>query len=286
MMNKIAFAVIAMMTLLNTVFTIEQPPLDPTEYTGSQLDIDITAGYRKDSLRWKTILVQNNGPDMVDKIAWRDLNLIQVGTKFNYLNDQRLYTRGSAYYSWGFKEDNTRHFSSTGLDRDPKNLHPAHCVDIDLGIGCWRSPFSHLWIAPLFGLSLHTQELKGGTEYTVKAINVWKTVWVGLDSGISINEDCMLHLSYELHFARYDTKIRETYRTLAHSYLNLGEGLGQVAKAELDWYFLENWALNLSLKYQNFKALNGDAVYKFITIPYNRIYWNSVSAMIGTTVSF
>jgi hypothetical protein len=322
-MTKFARALIVMLFVINSAFANEQlNSSDLSNDTSSQFDIDFTAGYREDNLNWKTTFVKENAPDFVEKMTWKDISLIQVGSKFRYLDDQNLYTRGSAYYSWGHKGDARKRIFPSGYDDFGKKHHPAHCVDIDLGLGFWRCPLPQFLIAPVIGVSLHVQKLKttgSGTvkfvtrnepltippgwgsltfldwspeefqidlNYSLKVLNIWKTGWVGFDSIVMVNEDLSLRLSYELHYGYYNTKIRESYVIFRSAHQNRGTGIGHVCVVGLDWYFLECWSFNYLLKYQNFMAMTGSSIGEGYKAPYSRSCWNSLSLMLGATLSF
>jgi hypothetical protein len=273
--------------------------------------LDFASGYRYDEIR--TALTENEigGALLPNEIRAKNLSIYQVGLKGTWKTCSGFYLRGYADYGWIIGRS---HYHETFLlDAIPSetiaDIHRGQVADVLGGVGYLFS-WSDCWgIGPVVGWSYDYQRIKmshpelnglpdpalDGLKYT----NRWQGPWIGVDFVVNMC-DFEIDAGYEYHWsswsAGYDLAGPDVFGGSFSDRRHSHDAHGQVVYLDGRWDLCDCWNIGIGLKYQFWRAVNGDVVprtgtFADIGIPItsasvNLAQWTSLSATFDIGYNF
>jgi len=259
-------------------------PAAASEQKGVTLD----AGFRRDNLDW-SIAGNNNSPNVISELTWRDLNIFQVKGELAGSNVDKYYFRASFDHGWVLSGEN-QDSDYAGDDRTLEFSRSINGVDgstvWDLSLGFGKEiPFgakAQHRLIPLGGLSYHRQSLRmtDGNQVLWNQDNAllldpdflpqplgpfpglrssydatWAGLWFGADTLLNLHERGNVLLRLEYHWkAWYSAKANWNLRDdFAHPVSFEHEAVGKGLVLGLGWSgepVRHRWVWGADLTYQ------------------------------------
>jgi hypothetical protein len=296
-------------------------------YKTDTLELGINTGVRKDRLDW-TIAgnLAGSNPNILSELTWDDLDIFQVGVGGRLITgiDRHagFYLRGHVNYGWildghGRDSDYRRDNRNDEFSRSSFATSDDDVFDASIGAGVqWRYRQQRVLLALLGGLSYHEQNLRmtDGVQIVDRIspspelgpfpewlqLNStyaaqWLGPWAGLDVELHLPPRCSVLGSLEYHWASYRAKADWNLRPeFAHpvSFRHEADTAAAIVVTVAGRYlFTRNWALDLTLAYQRWRAKNGIDLTFFAdggtgATKLNEVNWRSHAATAGVSYIF
>jgi hypothetical protein len=292
-----------------------------------EAELGLSLGYRVDDLDWNIAgNINGNNPDILSELSWNDLEIFQTRGRAKVLLLERIYLRGTLGYGWildGEVQDsdfsgNNRTFE---FSRSNNSADNGNVLDASVGAG-YQFSFAldsfDFGLIPLIGYSYHEQNLTltdGFQTVSEPAIappgiipppvgpfpgldstyeTEWNGPWLGLDFIAKPSEKLTLSFTFEYHWADYYAEANWNLRTdFAHptSFEHEADGEGYIISARWQYFFAQNWAVNLDFDYQDWSTDSGtDRTFlangTTIETRLNEVNWTSYDLMLGIAYRF
>lgn len=288
-----------------------------TAVAGS-FDLSVENAYRRDSLDWNIAGYTHMGQyvNVLSELTWDDVEIYQLSAeglyRFGRQPDAKVAgsLKGRAAYGWIFAGENqdSDYLGNNRTDefsRSNNNADDGHTIDLLAGGGvrfAWLQ--GRLSLTPLVGLSYHQQKLTISNGYqSIPALGPfpgldssytaeWFGPWIGADFEWQVIPRLVLGTGLELHAVQYDGEGNWNLRDdLQHprSFKHDGEGVGAVLVLKGEYQLVQNLALGLQGRLEDWQVEDGDDTIFFadgtiVQTPLNEV--NHTAATIGLNLIF
>lgn len=278
--------------------------------------MELSAGLRNDNLRWSisgpvTIGGVSNTPDILSELEWK--NMRSYYSKMTLKGDDRRFAlklsfgygksfegkvRDSDYFYSGREGEFSRIVSDTTGSRS---------YDYLAALG-YKYDIAQRYLFLFFlGYEQNMQKLRitnGNIEIPQNLASIsgldsryetiWKSVFVGGDFQFRPTSSSELLMGYYYHWLDYEGKgywnLREDL-SQNPSFKHTGKGSGYRLNLDYNYYFSDNWGVNLKGEYRDFKIKDGDDLTYFSdgsssVTKLNEVKWNLYELMVGVSYKF
>lgn len=285
-----------------------------------QLDLDISNGYRQDSLSGfirtfnpppSTNTEENAVGSLISKEHFKveDIGLYQLGVKGKWTPWGWL-ARVEGDYGWGncgkFHEVVKR---TSTVSTTVASLHKARTKDLSLGAGYLFSlPFIGCFsFGPVVGWSYHYQYFRTdhpitndvpSTVFTnLKYGNRWMGPWLGFEAAFRLF-GVALHAGYAYHWVDWKGKWKlASANIIRHAVSERYNSYGNVIYCEGRWNFYSCFNVGVSARYQEWKTQHGNNdpqpstttiinILDLEVIKVKQVLWHSFSVMFDAGFTF
>jgi hypothetical protein len=297
------------------------------EATGADLELGIKTGVRIDRLDWNIAAnLAGTNPNILSELTWEDLEIFQVGIDGRLITGKNrragFYLRGHINYGWildgqghdsDFLDDNrTNEFSRSTFVTSDDDV-----FDASIGAGVqWRFWRQLLSLALLSGFAHHEQNLRmtDGVQIIDRISHSpelgpfpewlqlnstyaarWWGPWAGVDVELRPHPRFSALGTLEYHWGNYradaDWNLRNDFAHPVSFRHEADNASGIVVTFAGRYLFARNWALELTLGYQQWKAKNGIDLTFFAdgatgATKLNEVNWESHAATAGVSYIF
>lgn len=257
----------------------------PLAASNLEFELDYSVGYREDSLNWSI----GTNHDIVSKLDWKDLQMVQYRADIRGLVCSQYYFRGYADYAHIYHGKNTDTDYAYKVDREgnivdrnavwlksKQKASKGEAFDFSLGLG-YQLDFlcGKLAFFPIAGYSYHEQHLrmfKGkvivdtlddltgsfpGLHSSYKTR--WQGPWTGFDTVYQWNRNLKLFGGFEYHWADYQATGHWNLRTdFVKDFEHSGhDGSGMISTLGISYDFCTCWTIGVFANYQTWNIRHG-----------------------------
>lgn len=285
------------------------------EAIAPRFEYGLSVGYRIDTLSWN---IADNNVNVASLVKWQDTVIAQLRADAKlYLNDD-WQLRGSlatgAVHS-GTNQDSDYAASNYKQEYSRSNNQSGGAVrDFTLALGKKirlpdlkaKGKTYPLHIVPLAGVAIHQQSFTMIDGYQTIPANgafpnlhnsydtTWKSLWLGAEGLLNVNDKLTLVGTGEYHFADYTAEANWNLRNdLAHpvSFKHIAKGRSKVASVGVIYRLNQHTLFNTALGYQSWHA-NGGTDQTFFAngtssnYRLNNVGWSAWTLTVGGVYQF
>lgn len=277
----------------------------------SPTTINVGAGYRQDKFTWN-IAGQNNFPNIISELQWKDLKIAQVGGNATWVSCRNYAIKleadyGQIYHGHVYDADYDSNSRQDLYSLSRNEAGKGYVYDLSAAAGyrvlstCKR--FTGTFLA---GYSRHSQYLhlyEGrqlfptaepipglNSKYTTQ----WYGPWIGFDFEARVERCAFLFGGIEYHQFAYRGHGRWNLRPDIGRFQHNAYGMGYNGTLGGKWEIWSNWAIGVVGTYRNFHTRKGheNSIINTIVGPrrmrvqFNKAKWRSYTVSAIVSVRF
>lgn len=244
------------------------------------VDFDLGAGYRQDSLKW-SIAGPNNTPNVLSELSWNKLRILQFYSAAKMVTPNSFVAKGYADYG-KIHQGRNRDSDYAGNDktlefsRSDNNAGRGEVFDLSAAIGYqWDFCEERFSLSPFVGVSHHEQHLQmyNGNQVvnTVFPQDVgpfpnlhsaykarWSGPWAGFDLFYRPSCDLDFFGGFEYHWATFHGKGHWNLRTdFFGDFKQHAHGYGLLGTLGMKWRIFGCWKIGILGEAQIWKTRHG-----------------------------
>lgn len=288
--------------------TLGETPWPPS------ISIQGGVGYRTDDFLW-TIAGPDDHPDVLSKLKWKDLQIVEVGGNFEYVSCRNYTIRiegdyGHIYHGRCIDTDYLFDGEKGLFSRSDNNGGKGSVYDLEGSIGYrFTSTCARFTATPLVGWSWHGQHLHlydgfqtfdlffPENEGPIDGLNStyttrWYGPWAGGEFVAQVERCAYVFGSFEWHCVSYRGEGKWNLRNDIGPFYHKAHGFGYIARLGGNWDIWDNWTVGVIGTYRNMKTRKGKETIKVFDsegvafteeLRFNHAKWESlsVSAFVG-----
>lgn len=287
---------------------------DKCTSTDKTFEVFLSVGYRKDKLNWNEAS-ENGSVNIMSELKWENLNIVQLSAtaKLYFYFDWSLHAKlNYGSINSGSNQDSDYNGNNRTLEFSRSNNKGGGDVgDASLGLGRTIRLFNNvgenfLAVTPLFGLSIHQQNLTmtdGYQTLTTTGTGLgpfyglnnsydaqWQGPWVGIETLLQTGGNWSLSATAEYHWADYTAQANWNLRPLSFTHTAQGQGLLLAVGAS--YLVSKDTSVNFSVNSQQWHTGAGtdrtvDSSNGSVTwYPLNAVNWESTAFNVGMSHFF
>lgn len=283
---------------------------------GARYSAELSAGLRNDNLKWNisgpiTIGGVTNTPNVLSELEWK--NMKSYYSKITLKGDEgRFALKLSFGYGKSFdgKVRDSDYFYSDRqgeFSRSSSDTTGSESYDYLAALGYKYDILEKYLFLFFLGYEQNVQKLKitnGNIEIpqgfgTISGLDSryetkWRGVFVGGDFQFRPTVNSEFLMGYYYHWLNYEGKgywnLRSDFAQ-SPSFKHTGNGNGYTLNFDYNYYFSDNWGLNLKGEYKDFKIKDGDDLTYFSdgsssVTKLNEVKWDSYNIVAGVSYKF